>query len=624
MSNKAPKMSQAPLDVVREVSQIVSQLTGVQLGDKQQAMVKSRLAKRISDVGLTSEEEYFEFLKSNLNQETQALVSLLTTHHTYFFREFPHFEFLATQGLQALIAAAKKRGEKTLRFWSAASSRGQEAYSLAMFLSYHLPLIAPGFGFEILGTDVDTESVEIAKNGVYLRKEVQEIPLIYFGNHWAKGTGEIENFVKAKSSLKSHCQFEVKNLLSPDLSLSNRLFDAIFCRNVFIYFNSSQIKEVTSKLLKQLHPQGLMFIGISESLYGMDLPLTSMGPSIFSYQTRPKLAEVPAPTKPKTPDPTAAAPAQSASAIPNPLRVVCVDDSPSILKILENVLSRSHGFEVVATAKNGIEAQKKIEEFKPHVVTLDIHMPEQNGVDYLSKNFSRNHPPVVMITSVSRDEMDLGLKALNLGASDYVEKPALSNMAERGDEIRTKLRCAYRTKQNSTRYIPSSSEWGIKSGQDLKHPGKALRLIVASLSDQAKLKSFFNELKGVQPPTVIFIEGAGAGLPVLEKTLSTSLGRSLVLLDSENTPFEAGKLYVGDLSTLFKAVREKNSDRPTSVIVFGEMSEHGAKTLAHLSSAHLIVEEGTQKNLLVNLAAEVVPSTSFAYLSHQFFETREK
>jgi two-component system chemotaxis response regulator CheB len=128
--------------------------------------------------------------------------------------------------------------------------------------------------------------------------------------------------------------------------------------------------------------------------------------------------------------------------------VLVVDDSTSIQAVLKQVLGKDRGFEVVGTAANGIEAAKLLRTLEVDAMTLDIHMPGQGGVDYLKANFSRAHPPVVMVSSVDREEADLAHKCLTIGASDYVEKPTLANMGERGEELRNKIRAALRHRQH--------------------------------------------------------------------------------------------------------------------------------------------------------------------------------
>ncbi|MBX9704405.1 MAG: hypothetical protein K2X39_09660, partial [Silvanigrellaceae bacterium] len=181
-------------ELIKEVSGLVHAITGIQLGERQYHMVESRTKKRIIQLGLKNEEEYYHYLQLNKNAEIKALVSLLTTHHTAFFRELKHFEFLENTGLPTLISLKRKKNDKTIKIWSTACSRGQEVYSLSMFMLHYLRTNAPDFTYEILGTDVDPESIEIAKNAVYLKKDIEEIPLHFLLDHWAKGTEEIKDY----------------------------------------------------------------------------------------------------------------------------------------------------------------------------------------------------------------------------------------------------------------------------------------------------------------------------------------------------------------------------------------------------------------------------------------------
>ena len=189
-------------DVIKYVSDRISSITGVQLGAKQYTLVKSRLNKRLRELGVEGPVAYLEFLKKHESAEITALVSLLTTHHSFFFREFPHFEYLAKKGLQQICKEVRNQGRDTIRIWCAACSRGQEVYSLSMFLKYHLELLDSEMKFEILGTDISEECIEISKNGVYKWKEIKTIPSVYIGRHWARGTGDISAYVKAKASIR--------------------------------------------------------------------------------------------------------------------------------------------------------------------------------------------------------------------------------------------------------------------------------------------------------------------------------------------------------------------------------------------------------------------------------------
>lgn len=597
------------LELVQEISKLIHQRTGIQLGEKQVAMVESRLKRRSYEVGLTGLDDYVAFFAANRDTETEALISLLTTHHTFFFREFVQFEFLQ-QKLPELVHSARSRGSKTLEVYSAACSRGQEVYSLAMFLDRHLKECAPDFDYKILGSDVDGASVEVAGNGVYRREEIKSAPLAYLGDHWARGTGEISEFVKAKKSLRSHCEFAKVNLL--DLGpLAKRKFDVIFCRNVFIYFTPPQIKKIAHELLAHLHSGGLFFVGVSETLNSLDLALTAVGSSVYS-------ARKSAPATPKAPELRLVPPVKAAAtpAMPNPLRVVCVDDSASIITLLSRVLSRDHGFEVVGTAANGKEAEEVIAKLKPDVVTLDIHMPVRTGIEFLEQARAKGLPlpPVVMVTSVSRDDADLAWKALKSGAADYVEKPALQNLEQRAEEIRSKLRTAYRAKG---RPVKASLDQQFKRPTAIPDPALCAAVMILSMGDLDRCVPVLRDLMAGGVPTYLAMEGADSLLPAVAERLTRD-ARCTVSSDPSAVPTKAAAV-IGPLGTLLPLVKGKGS---VAAMVFGEISKSGAAAVTKLSGACLILEDlggGVGASHLAELASEVVAATSFAYLCVDFF-----
>lgn len=419
---------------IQEVAKIVTEMAGIQLGSKQYPMIENRLKTRMMKLQIENFAKYLDYLKRHREAESQALLSLMTTHHTYFFREFGHFEFLLNQGVPRLIEMARSRPDKTIRVLSAACSRGQESYSLAMFFDFHLKVAAPDLKFEIWGTDVDPESVRYAQNGVYRADELKQSPAMYINGHWVRGTGEVRDFTKAKMQLKSHCHFTTGNLLSYDSFLIGKKFDIIFCRNVFIYFNSNQIKSITEKLLGSLDDQGFLFLGVSETLNGLQLKVDSVGPSIYQKKSATKNTPAKAVVK---------------DSAPKILEVLCVDDSPVIHALLKKILIREHGFQITSTASNGREALNILKDKKFDVITLDLHMPELDGVGFLSE-YKNRETPVLVISSVNRDDTSIAQKAISLGAKDYVEKPSLENLAQAGNEIRAKLKMILGTKTQNT------------------------------------------------------------------------------------------------------------------------------------------------------------------------------
>jgi len=140
------------ISLVEKVASLVHKISGNKLGDKQFFMIETRLRKRMLELGLKDPNEYVKYIDQNLQKESAVLVSLITTHHTFFFREFTHFELLKKM-LPSLVSEAKARGDKLIRVWSAACSRGQEAYSIGMFLEYYLPQIDPSMDYTIFGSD---------------------------------------------------------------------------------------------------------------------------------------------------------------------------------------------------------------------------------------------------------------------------------------------------------------------------------------------------------------------------------------------------------------------------------------------------------------------------------------
>ena len=608
---------------IEQLAGLAHELTGIQLTQKHRDMIQARLQKRLSELGLSDLTAYVAYFHAHRTSESAKLVGLLTTHHTYFFREFAHFEFMIEKALPALLSTLQARPDRTLKVWSAACSRGQEVYSLAMALDLHLKRLDPTLKFEILGTDVDQESVDFAANGVYAFEELKSAPLAMLGQHWARGTGDISAFVKAKTSLRAHCKFAAANLNSLPKNISATKFDLIFCRNVFIYFNQDQTLAITNDLLSRLDAKGYLFIGISESLLHFQAklatPVATEGPSVYRHKTA---AQAPARTATaKTPtDTRPAAPSIVAAVAPKILRVLCVDDSPVILKLLGQILTAEHGFEVVGTALNGLEAAEKMRTLKPDVMTLDIHMPLQTGIEYLEKNFGAHHPPVVMVTSVTRETGDLAGRALSLGAADYVEKPALSNLQERGEEIRAKLRCA----RPST--APARERLQLDQSFQKLAQGSAdknITFLLLPLSKRGDCKTVIREMSPNDGPCVIFVEGAGGSLESMADVLSKEFARKVRYAANVPATWTSADFWLMDFTSSGQtAFQSASASRAVSVLVFGECSRAACDRVRSFSGAQIVLEDlgnGRGCEGLMSAASDVVLSTSFVYLARDFF-----
>lgn len=604
-------------EFVKEISSMMLQLTGVQFLDKQSGMIQSRLFKRMLELEIKDPMAYLQYIKDNYSTESKILVSLLTTHHTFFFREFFHFEFLLREGLEKVIKEVRAQKQTKIRIWSAACSQGQEVYSLAMFLDYHLPQIAPDLTYEILGTDVDIDCIKIAKNGVYRFEQIKEIPTVYQGSHWQKGTGEIANYVRIKDSLRTRCQFVTSNLFDMSL-LMGQSFHLIFCRNVFIYFNQVQANSVSKNLLQLLSPNGYLFLGLSESLNGSQLPVEQVGASVY-------LKPAKASSSFKEPISSGAEETQPAlKLVKNPttkekIRVVCVDDSAVIQTLLKKILTSEFGFEVVATAANGVEARDVIQKHKPDVVTLDIHMPQLTGVDYLRQFYSGSHPPVVMISSVSREEAEFGVQSLELGALDFIEKPTLTTLQEKSEEIRTKLRCAveYQRERGAEDHVDLVRKFTTHYS-DVNTSG-LVRICVAGLGELQKIKSMMSSFGPHFPPFVILLHGAESFIPLLVEKMNSVTQKVHRLED--HVVLTADHIYLASFDRLDSINKMLSNTTPCHLFVMGDTPPNVVNHVCKMNQAYILLEESVALQnkstyLMIQRAAdEVVPYSSLIYHS---------
>jgi len=593
---------------IEEIAAIATRITGVQFSTKNYSMVESRLFRRMKDLGVPNIPKYRDYLKSNLAKESDFLISLMTTHHTFFFRESSHFDFLTKSVLPKIVERLNRAGKTEINLWCAACSRGQEAYSLAMWIKPWLESNAPRIKLKIYATDIDRESVDVGKNGVYQRSELNQVPMQLLRGNWAKGTGEIEEYVKAKDNLKAMIEFGVFNLFD---RFPTKKFDVIFCRNVFIYFNQEQIKFLVGNFLKVLEEDGSLFVGISESLTGLGMPLANLGPSVYGHKAKAVAQPLAPALKVGTP---VVAPGLSLET-PQKIRVLAVDDSPTILSLLKKILSTQEGFEVVGTAKSGVEAQQAMAKGGIDLVTLDIHMPEMDGIEYLKKNYRSGHPPVVMISSVSRENADLALTALKLGASDYIEKPSLGDLQERKDEILLKLRCAYESKNRSTE-MQFDSEGAKKF--TIEHPEKFARIVFFPLSEKARVLQMLKSLPAQSPATYLMVEGSESAL----EAISQDMGRDLGLKIKFNERLNKGELGLIDFKNSWPFISQEKA----SFLCFGRLSQRSFAKIHSLKNVQILLDDHGKRapSFFQGEYCHFLPQTSFLYQSQEFFSRKEK
>ncbi len=258
----------------QSIRDFIYQEAGIDLGESKQQLVSSRLNKRLRFHNLTSFEQYVDLIEDrNCGSERQIAIDLLTTNETYFFREAAHFETLKTSILP------QHQKDKLFRVWSAASSSGEEAYSVAMVLDDFFGQRAQ---WEVFGSDISSRIIEKAKKGIYQIHRIDAIPAEYLKRYCRKGTGEYEGFLLVDKNLRSKTRFSEINLTRPLPEVG--LFDVVFLRNVLIYFDHPTKEKIIRSLTSKLRPGGILYIGHSESLKGMNLPLTLIAPTTYQRQ----------------------------------------------------------------------------------------------------------------------------------------------------------------------------------------------------------------------------------------------------------------------------------------------------------------------------------------------------
>jgi len=242
------------------VRSLIHKRAGIALAESKQEMVYSRLARRLRATGIRSFQEYLDSLESHQdNDEWEAFTNALTTNLTSFFREAHHFPILADHVRQA---------KEPVQIWCAASSTGEEPYSIAMTLCEALGTLTPQA--HIIATDIDTNVLATAAGGIYPIDRLDKMPPDRAKRFFLRGKGERAGFVRVRQELRQMVTFKQLNLLSGDWPVSGP-FDAIFCRNVMIYFDKPTQGKILARFAPLMKPNALLFAGHSENfLYVSD------------------------------------------------------------------------------------------------------------------------------------------------------------------------------------------------------------------------------------------------------------------------------------------------------------------------------------------------------------------
>ncbi len=259
------------------LADFIHDYSGIKMPDSKRTMLEGRLRRRVRAAGMASIASYCEhlFRDNNITAEGPHLINAVTTNKTDFFREAGHFDYLKSIVLPEFAAAGVRR----LRAWSAACSTGPEAYTLAMVLDDYAEAHG-GPDFSILATDLDTEVLEAARCGIYPRELVAPVPPALSRKYVMVPRDPKRRDVRIAPELRSTVSFARLNLMDAHYPVGEPMH-VIFCRNVLIYFNKPTQAEVVGRLASRLVPGGYLFLGHSESIAGLDLPLVQVANTVF-------------------------------------------------------------------------------------------------------------------------------------------------------------------------------------------------------------------------------------------------------------------------------------------------------------------------------------------------------
>ena len=241
-------------------------------------MLEGRLQKRLRVLGMKNFAEYIDYLfdPAENNHELVLMIDQVTTNKTDFFREPDHFAYLQEQVLPSWW---EKNGTRPFMLWSAGCSTGQEPYTLAMVLS-EFAASRPGFNFQILATDISTRVLEQARRAVYHEDQLAPVPIDLRRKYLLRSKNRQSGLVRIIPQLRARVRFRRLNFLENNFGLRVPL-DVIFCRNVIIYFDRSTQVRLLQSFNGHLRTGAYIFMGHSETLNGLDVPLLSVAPAVY-------------------------------------------------------------------------------------------------------------------------------------------------------------------------------------------------------------------------------------------------------------------------------------------------------------------------------------------------------
>jgi len=277
LSVPSPDLDRLSPHKFAKLSALIFDKTGIKMPSTKTTMLQGRLQRRMREIGIRTLDGYCDHLfdGSADPDEMIHLINAVTTNKTDFFREPGHFDFMAKTALPTLA----DNGRRRIRAWSAACSTGAEPYTMAMVLDQFAQ--KSGIDYGILATDIDTVVLETARRGIYPAELVEPVPATLRQRYVATAVDRGSSEVRIVPALRSAIGFARLNLMDARYPVGEPM-DIIFCRNVLIYFDKETQERVVRRLCDNLRPGGYLFLGHSESIAGMDLPVRTASYTVFT------------------------------------------------------------------------------------------------------------------------------------------------------------------------------------------------------------------------------------------------------------------------------------------------------------------------------------------------------
>jgi chemotaxis protein methyltransferase CheR len=259
------------------IRNLVYERSRINLGPEKRDLVTARLGKRLRATHLSSIGDYCRLLRApDAEQELNDLIDVISTNHTFFFRESAHFDFLRQHVIPEARARRQRNPDRPLTIWSAACASGEEPYSIAITLADSLPDVP----WKVVASDISFHALEKARVAIYPEDSVGQLPAPVVQAHFQRGYGPEEGNVRLRPEIRQRVTFQQQNLLDADAQMPDAV-EVIFCRNLMIYFDRPTQTELVARLTRHLIPGGYLFVGHAESLTHIEHTLKPVQAAVY-------------------------------------------------------------------------------------------------------------------------------------------------------------------------------------------------------------------------------------------------------------------------------------------------------------------------------------------------------